>query len=273
MKKLLMSMLLLLAAAPYVTAQTPAKDVPITVSDGAGGTAELRFGLAPDATDGIDAALGEAELPPLPPSGVFDARFIGADININLGQGLAKDYRTGDANFNGMKTHEISYQPGTGTSITISWDLPGGVTGSLEDLFGGVIVKKAMTGKDNFVVPNPAITKLKMTVTYTPVASAVEQKNAGQPADYQLHQNHPNPFNPTTNIRFSTPKSGAVRLEIFNSAGKLVRTLVAGNLPAGTHTVSWDAMDDAGARVASGVYLYTLKAGEVTLQRKLVLMK
>ncbi|MBU1545114.1 MAG: hypothetical protein KKE62_19965, partial [Proteobacteria bacterium] len=68
-------------------AQTPAIDIPITVTDNSGGTQQLNFGLDPTATDGIDVSLGESELPPPPPSGIFDARFMGDDIRIDLGQG------------------------------------------------------------------------------------------------------------------------------------------------------------------------------------------
>lgn len=169
MRKLCCSILLLVTMTQFASAQTLAKDILLTITDGAGCIKELRFGLAPTATDGIDAALGEAELPPVPPAGVCDARFIGTDIGIpQLGQGTLKDYRVGTAAFSGTKTYELSYQVGTGTVITITWNLPSGVTGLLEDLFGGVLIKKAMSGKDSLKVTNPSIlAKLKMTITYT----------------------------------------------------------------------------------------------------------
>lgn len=174
MRKLCLSILLLVAMSQFASAQTLAKDIPLLVTDGVD-VQELRFGLAPKATDGIDAELGEAELPPIPPAGVFDARFIGTDIGISqLGQGTAKDYRTGNAVFSGTKTHELSYQVGAGTVIKIIWNLPSGVTGLLEDLFGGMLIKKAMSGKDSLKVTNPGIlAKLKMTITYS-IVSPVE---------------------------------------------------------------------------------------------------
>ncbi len=149
-------------------AQTPALDLPLTITDNAGGSATLRFGLAATATDGIDAAFGESELPPFPPAGVFEARFVGDDIALpQLGQGSYRDYRNGTAAFNGVKTHELRYQIGAGTSITISWNFPTSVTGLLQDLFGGVVVNQPMTGAGNFVVTNPGgINKLKMIITY-----------------------------------------------------------------------------------------------------------
>lgn len=93
------------------------------------------------------------------------------------------------------------------------------------------------------------------------------------PAGYRLEQNSPNPFNPTTTISFALPEASDVALSIFNTNGQLVKKLVAGEMSAGRHNLVWDATDAHGQRVASGVYLYVLKAGEFVAQRKLVLMK
>lgn len=93
------------------------------------------------------------------------------------------------------------------------------------------------------------------------------------PEGYALKQNYPNPFNPDTEIRFSIPEPNAVTLQVFNSTGQLVRTLVSNNMAAGHHKVVWNATDDFGRRVSSGVYIYLLRAGSFTAQHKLVLMK
>lgn len=90
---------------------------------------------------------------------------------------------------------------------------------------------------------------------------------------YELAQNYPNPFNPSTVIRFALPEAGPVTLAVFNSMGQRVRTLVSGERNSGWHDVVWDATDDHGTRLASGVYLYVIKAGSFTAQRKLILMK
>lgn len=84
---------------------TPVVDIPLNVT---GGTAskELRFGLHPTATDGIYVSLGETEQPP-PPTGIFDARFIGDNIGITtMGEGLVKDYRFGYDTTRGQRIHE-----------------------------------------------------------------------------------------------------------------------------------------------------------------------
>ncbi|NUO79691.1 T9SS type A sorting domain-containing protein, partial [candidate division KSB1 bacterium] len=90
---------------------------------------------------------------------------------------------------------------------------------------------------------------------------------------YELAQNYPNPFNPTTMIRFALPEAGEVSLSIYNMSGQLVKQLVAGEFAAGSHNVVWDATDARSVRVASGVYVYVLKAGNFTAQRRLVLLK
>jgi hypothetical protein len=104
-------------------------------------------------------------------------------------------------------------------------------------------------------------------------AANSEEEVAFVPTEYALEQNYPNPFNPSTQITFALPEAGEVQLAIYNTSGQLVRMLVIGQKSAGTHKVMWDANDNNGTRVASGVYLYMLKAGNFTAQRKLVLMK
>jgi len=102
-----------------------------------------------------------------------------------------------------------------------------------------------------------------------PVSAACEPL----PEDFQLSQNFPNPFNPRTVIRYQLPEASDVKLVIYNTAGQLVRTLATGKMAAGKYSVTWDATDDRGARVASGVYLYRLQAGDYVSQKKLLLMK
>ncbi|MFQ5599308.1 MAG: FlgD immunoglobulin-like domain containing protein, partial [Candidatus Krumholzibacteriia bacterium] len=95
----------------------------------------------------------------------------------------------------------------------------------------------------------------------------------GVPRATRLHQNAPNPFNPTTEIRFDLARDGRVALRIYDVAGRRVRTLVDGQMPPGFHASAWDGLDEAGRRVSSGVYFYRLEAGDVTATRKLVVMK
>lgn len=78
------------------------------------------------------------------------------------------------------------------------------------------------------------------------------------PTRFFLAPNYPNPFNPATQIRYELALTSKVRLQIFNTKGQVVRTLADGDMAAGAHQVVWDAHDDAGRRVASGLYFYRL---------------
>ena len=92
-------------------------------------------------------------------------------------------------------------------------------------------------------------------------------------ATARLMQNHPNPFNPTTEISYTTGEPGHVRLRVYSVNGKLVRTLVDGVVAAGEHTEHWDGRDTAGRRVASGTYFYRLRSGRIDERRKMTMVK
>jgi flagellar hook assembly protein FlgD len=90
---------------------------------------------------------------------------------------------------------------------------------------------------------------------------------------FALGQNQPNPFNPTTRIDFSVEHGGVVTLRVYDIAGRLVRTLVAGSRAPGAYTEHWDGRSDSGERVASGIYFYRLESDRRSLTRKAVLLR
>jgi hypothetical protein len=91
---------------------------------------------------------------------------------------------------------------------------------------------------------------------------------------YKLYQNVPNPFNPSTTIRFDVPAGGGyVKLEIYNVAGRRIRTLINNYEPAGTRVVQWNGRNHEGVPAASGLYFYRLSAPGFSETRKLVLLK
>ena len=102
--------------------------------------------------------------------------------------------------------------------------------------------------------------------TATPLVAAV-------PTSFALHPTVPNPFRSATTIRYDVPRSGNVRLAIYDVSGRLVRTLRDGPEEAGFRTVTWDGRDAGGQRVSSGVYFYSLSAGERVFQRKMVMLR
>jgi len=89
---------------------------------------------------------------------------------------------------------------------------------------------------------------------------------------YELFSNYPNPFNPTTTIKYQLPQAGRVTLRIYNMLGQIVRTLVDTEVEAGVHAASWDAKNDHGEFVSSGVYIYQLKAGTQAVRTKKMLL-
>lgn len=88
-----------------------------------------------------------------------------------------------------------------------------------------------------------------------------------------LSQNHPNPFNPSTSIRFELKKDADVTLAVYDASGAFVTTLARGQYTRGAHDVNWNGTDAKGTRVGSGVYFYRLEAAGTTLTRKMVLLK
>ena len=109
----------------------------------------------------------------------------------------------------------------------------------------------------------------------TAISSEVETAMAvpQTPVLHQAFPNYPNPFNPDTRIEFELPARETVELSVFSLDGRRVVTLVAGSLPAGYHTVTWTGRDEQGELLASGTYVYRLKAGAYTKTCKMTLLK
>jgi Secretion system C-terminal sorting domain len=100
-------------------------------------------------------------------------------------------------------------------------------------------------------------------------ASAIKKvTGSGIPSKYTLSQNYPNPFNPTTQIQYAVPKSGYMSLKVYNVLGQEVSVLFSGFQKAGNYIATFD-----GTNLASGVYLYRLEAGSVSITKKFILMK
>jgi hypothetical protein len=101
----------------------------------------------------------------------------------------------------------------------------------------------------------------------------VDDDDANLPESFVLSQNFPNPFNPSTVIRFSLSKRSEVRLTVFNLLGQEVVTLAHGEYAAGEHRVDWTGRDASGEPVASGLYFYRLESDGFSQTRKMVLVR
>lgn len=117
----------------------------------------------------------------------------------------------------------------------------------------------------------PAVFSLVMSGA---VPSAVAARaSAGVPREHALHQNHPNPFNPSTRIAYDLPKPANVSLKIFDLAGQEIRTLVHGKQSAGAQSIYWDGRNEAGSLVSTGVYVYQLRTDDFVRSRKMLFLR
>jgi hypothetical protein len=101
-----------------------------------------------------------------------------------------------------------------------------------------------------------------------PSSIGVNNNQQNVPGDFTLLQNYPNPFNPSTKISFAISKPAYITLKIYNVLGEEISFLVNENKAIGSYTVEWDA-----SNLPSGIYIYKLTANNVSLEKKMVLMK
>lgn len=105
-------------------------------------------------------------------------------------------------------------------------------------------------------------------------ATPVKQSTTRQPVKgFKLHPNFPNPFNPVTTINYTLGEAGPVNIQIFDTRGRMVSQLVQQHQPAGVYRVLWNARDNSGKPVSSGLYICRMTIGNIVLQQKLVLTK
>ena len=238
--------------------------------DNAGGNKTLYFGLDQTASDSLDPDLGESDLPPFPPVGAFDARFILPNNNFNGSLSSWRDYRNAPSfPYSGSKEHRLKYQSAQGATVFyFSWDFPPEVTGLLQDVINGTFVNEQLSGSGvyeltDFVILN----QLKLIITYDNIVTNVVN-NQGLPEEFNLEQNYPNPFNPSTTISYSVPELDFINLSVYNILGENLVTLVDGILPAGYYKIKLD-----GTSLPSGVYIARIRSGNFLNSIKMILSK
>lgn len=134
------------------------------------------------------------------------------------------------------------------------------------------VATSADAGTWDVVVENPDGQNATVAASFTWNATATDVPVSGRtPNAFALERNVPNPFNPRTVLRYAVPRSGAVALRVYDARGRAVTTLVDGVRDAGYHQVTWDGRDDAGDRVASGVYFARMVAGDFVQTQKMLL--
>jgi len=154
-------------------------------------------------------------------------------------------------------------------------------TGKLPEGFSLYVLdqdrRRAIAVVDNSFIVDPAkapgARHLRLLMGTTAYAEQHAEDIPLVPRAFSLAQNYPNPFNPSTTIRYQLEASRVVRLDIFNLLGQRVRTLVDAPQEAGVHSVRWDGRNEAGEAVASGVYVYRLRAGSFVATQTMLLIR
>ncbi len=160
---------------------------------------------------------------------------------------------------------------GSDGSYTIAGLTPGTYTVST-DAFGYTSTSTA-TSSPTYDTSTGTPVSSTTNLTVSPDMVAAVQQAPIQPVNYSLEQNYPNPFNPTTQIAFSVPTSMHVTVTIFNILGQRIATLVDGHMSAGSHVVTWNARNQNGEMMPTGVYFYRLSTPTFTAVKKMLLLK
>jgi len=183
------------------------------------------------------------ELPPPPPAGLLDAR---VDVNGVSMNGVPATAQPAE--------YRLRVQ---GMDLVLGWDIASGESQDWQLEVDGQVY--ALAGFGGF---SPERAPREVWLRYAPQARV-----------FALQGNYPNPFNPSTTIRYSVAEERQVRLAVYNTIGQLVRTLVDQRQSPGGYTVLWDGRDDAGDLVANGLYFCEFHAGQFRSVRKLLMMK
>jgi hypothetical protein len=185
--------------------------------------------------------LGNMELPPLPPAGVFDARY-SSNTNVETVE---------------QSRHEILLSSAT-YPLTIRAENLHGVKLRLKDAVSGRLFDATLSEGKSLIV----------TQKIDRLILEVDGQASEIPTQFALGQNYPNPFNPSTVIKYALPQKSHVTLTVYNTLGQQVSVLVNTEQEAGYHDVKFE-----NPGLASGVYLYRMQAGSFVEVKKLVLVK
>lgn len=183
---------------------------------------------------------------------------------LNIGAGV-----TGYCNLkwiDGTNTCYLSGQTGAGGVVKKSTD--GGLTWTTMTTSGLTGITHMEFRRVGTTVYGYAVTSSGVVLKLTDMVTVVSNTNSLIPSEFELGQNYPNPFNPTTKINFSIPTASNVTLKVYDALGKEVSSVVNEFKPAGNYTADFTANN-----LNSGVYFYTLNAGNFTATKKLMLVK
>jgi len=171
-----------------------------------------------------------------------------------------------------VEPQPLANDPGVPVTITLAGFAGRPATGV--DVLHGIEQQLITSDEDsNLVIRGLLVKDYPIIVRFSSIITGVQSDVVENPTKYSLYQNFPNPFNPTTQIRFDLPKQSQVTISIFNVTGQLIRRLVSSDYEAGNHNIVWNGRDDLGKPVASGLYLYTIRVSGFVRTKKMVMLK
>ncbi|RKZ27773.1 hypothetical protein DRQ26_02505, partial [bacterium] len=232
-----------------------------------------RYGANDDFDGEFDAAI-----PPSPPgmTEIAALKCDGVDLKRDIKSEMADgDVKTWTLHISGVEN---------GQDVVISWPLDhtpddndislgmnqiyGGYDFDLFDARTGEHIDMRSTGFYSFTYDGPR--DLIITVSANALGT---EANGKLPEKFSLAANVPNPFNASTDITFALPVKSNVTLEVMDVSGRIIKTLVDGEIESGIHTIRWNGTDNTGAEVSSGVYFYRLRTDAYSETRKMMLVK
>ncbi len=234
-------------------------------------TNRLTFGQLSDATDGFDLGV-DLPAPPSPPD--VKLRAVLHNSLEDFVNGYSTDLRA-EAR---RDTFLILFEPLTSPlKVQLSWPKIDNFDGDLFLKINGMT--KNLKAADSVMIELATLSADSAIIVafHEPVSVPTNTGTTTSERAFELHQNYPNPFNPETTIRYrisnslNTPVD--VKLRIFNLKGQLVSVLVDEKKSAGVYNVTWDGTDNQGLRVSTGIFFYTLSAGDFQSSKKLILIK
>jgi hypothetical protein len=209
------------------------------------------------------------------------ANFAGDVFALNGGCPTIRNYDGATNAGTAVMTHRYTFQASNGPGAIIMNKNVGAGWNTIWQGFGWFDIRNAFNTPPNSPNGTPDVRLMRKILNAALPVNCIRAESATDlpdeidaPRVTSLHQNVPNPFNPTTTIKFDLSHDGNVKLQVFDVAGHLMRTLADQKMAKGfNQAVTWNGLDEKGLRVPSGVYFYQLVTDDYTATKKMVMLK